>query len=112
MSASGNRMKRKSAVSMDELVQRYINDMKIASGMNTHLIFKAWDEASGAAAFTIGRYFKDGKLYITLSSSMVRNQLYFQKPDIVKKINSILTKDSLFTSGDKRVSFVNELILK
>lgn len=107
-----NRIKRKSAVPMDELIKRYIADMKITAGLNTQLIFKAWDEASGASQFTIGRFFRDGTLYITLSSSMVRNQLYFQKHDIVRKMNSILSKDSLFNSGDRRVSYVKELILK
>lgn len=112
MNGYKNRMRRRYAVSMEELIKRYIIDMKISSGLNTQLIFKAWDEASGASPFTIGRFFKDGKLYVTLSSSMVRNQLYYQKSDIVRKINSLLDEDPLFFSGDKRVSFVKEIILK
>lgn len=112
MTAYKNRLRRKSAVSMEELLKRYINDMKIASGLNTQLIFRAWDETSGVSSFTIGRFFKDGKLYITLSSSVVRSQLFFQRADIVRRINAILAQDPLFSTDDKRVSFVKELILK
>lgn len=112
MNRSGNRMTRKSAVSMDELIRRYIDDMKISAGLNTHLVFTAWDEVSGAGRYTIGRYFRDGKLYITLSSSMVRNQLSFQKNDMIRRMNQILAQDSLFSSDNPRVSYVKELILK
>jgi hypothetical protein len=35
----------------------------------------AWDQASGAAPYTIKRYFRDGKLFITLSSSVLCSQL-------------------------------------
>ncbi len=86
--------------------------MKIASGLNTRRVFAAWDQASGAAQYTIKRYFRGGKLYITLNSSVVRNQLSFQKDALVEKINLLLDRDNLFTKEDPRVSWVQEIILK
>lgn len=97
---------------MEEVVGMYIKSMKLSSGLNTQRIFSAWDDASGAGSFTLKKFFRDGKLYITLSSSVVRNQLSFQKDALIEKMNGILSKDELFTKDDARVSFVKELILK
>lgn len=106
------RIHRKEAVSMDQLVQQYIKSMKLAAGLNTQRIFAAWDACSGAGPFTLRRYFRNGKLYITLNSSVIRNQLYFQKQELVDKMNAFLSGDSLFTPDNHTVSFIQELILK
>jgi len=106
------RIARKKALSMDELVRMYIDSMRLAPALNTRRIFAAWDEASGAGPYTLKRFFRDGRLYITLSSSVVRNQLSFQSQALVEKMNAILSKDELFARDDTRVSFVKELILK
>lgn len=106
------RIHRKEAVSMDEVVKQYIKSMKLAAGLNTQRIFAAWDACSGAGEFTLKRFFRDGKLYITLSSSVVRNQLHFQKEDLVEKMNRFLSEDTLFTEDNRTVGYIRELILK
>ena len=97
---------------MDALVKEYIKSMKLSTGLNTQRIFAAWDACSGAAPFTLKRFFRGGKLYITLSSSVIRNQLYFQKAELMEKMNAFLSKDELFTQDDRTVSFIEELILR
>lgn len=106
------RIARKKALSMDEVVRMYIESMKLTPALNTRRIFAAWDDASGAAPYTLKRFFRDGRLYITLSSSVVRNQLSFQSGALIEKMNSILSRDGLFAGDDSRVSYVKELILK
>ena len=106
------RIHRKEAVSMDEVVKQYIRSMKLAAGLNTQRIFAAWDACSGAGEFTLKRYFRDGKLYITLSSSVVREQLRFQKDDLVEKMNHFLSQDTLFTEDNRTVNYIQELRLK
>lgn len=106
------RIHRKEAVSMDEVVKQYIKSMKLAAGLNTQRIFAAWDACSGAGEFTLKRYFRDGKLYITLSSSVVREQLRFQKDDLVEKMNHFLSQDTLFTEDNRTVNYIQELRLK
>ena len=106
------RIERKTAIGMEELVRMYIDSMKISSGLNTQLIYSAWDQASGAADYTIKKYFRAGKLYVTLSSSVVRNQLSFQKEALREKINQLLSSDKMFTKDDPRVTLVQEIILK
>ena len=103
---------RKDPVAMEELVQMFIRSMKLSAGLNTRRIFEAWDQASGASRYTLRRYFRDGKLHITLNSSMVRSQLGFQKTELVDRINEILREDELFQQDDPQVKFVEELILK
>lgn len=97
---------------MEELVQMFIKSMKLSASLNTRRIFEAWDAASGASRYTLRRYFRDGKLYVTLNSSMVRNQLGFQKAELVDRINEILREDELFLKDDPQVKYVEELILK
>ena len=103
---------RKDPVAMEELVQMFIKSMKLSASLNTRRIFEAWDAASGASRYTLRRYFRDGKLYVTLNSSMARNQLGFQKAELVDRINEILREDELFLKDDPQVKFVEELILK
>lgn len=106
------RIHRKEPMGMDALVKEYIKSMKLSAGLNTQRIFAAWDACSGAAPFTLKRFFRGGKLYITLSSSVIRNQLYFQKAELMEKMNTFLSKDELFTQDDRMVSFIEELILR
>lgn len=106
------RIHRKEPMGMEALVKEYIKSMKLSAGLNTQRIFAAWDACSGAAPFTLKRFFRGGKLYITLSSSVIRNQLYFQKAELMEKMNAFLSKDELFTQDDRTVSFIEELILR
>lgn len=97
---------------MEQVVSNYIKQMKLAAGLNTQRIYEAWDHASGAGPFTLKRFFRGGKLFITLSSSVIRNQLSFQKPELIRKMNAILENDPLFTSDNYSVGYIQELILK
>ncbi|MBQ5944150.1 MAG: DUF721 domain-containing protein [Bacteroidales bacterium] len=112
MESKGTRINRKKALSMEEVVGMYIREMKIASGLNTQRIFEAWDKASGLGQYTLRRFFRNGTLYVTMSSSMIRSQLMFQREFLVGRINEILAEDPLFTGDDSRVGYVRELVLK
>jgi len=103
---------RKEAIGMDQVVRQYIQSMKLTAGLNTQRVFAAWDACSGAEAYTLKRFFRGGKLYITLGSSMIRSQLYFQRDVLVEKMNAFLAKDDLFTGEDTTVGYVKELILR
>lgn len=107
-----NRMPRKSAIEMKELMHQYIKVMGLSSYINRQCIFAAWDKVSGASQFTLNQFVKDGILYCNISSSMVRNQLYFQRDSLVRKINEELEKDEMFIREDKFVSFVKSIILR
>ena len=103
---------RKEAVGMDKIVADYIKSMKIAAGLNTQRVFVAWDACSGAGPCTLRRFYRGGKLYITLNSSVVRSQLFLQRDLLIEKMNAFLAQDELFTDDNRTVGFIQELILK
>lgn len=103
---------RKEAVRMDQLVEEFIKSMRIAAGLNTQRVFAAWDACSGAGPYTLKRFYRGGKLYITLNSSVIRSQLYFQRDILIEKMNAFLAQDMLFTADNRSVGFIQELILK
>jgi hypothetical protein len=107
-----SRVARKTALPLSELIQEYLRTSKLTSGLNTQRIFAAWDAASGAGRYTIRRFFRDGKLYITVDSSVVRSQLAFQRDTLLAKVNALLAQDELFTRGEGESDTVKELILK
>ena len=105
-------IRRKEALTMEEVIEEYIKSAKMASGLNTQRIFAAWDACSGAGPFTLKRYFRSGTLYITLNSSVIRNQLSFQKAALIEKMNATLSGDRLFTSDNRTVGYIQELVLR
>jgi hypothetical protein len=107
-----SRVARKTAIPLSDLIREYIQASKLTAGLNTQRIFAAWDAASGAGRYTVRRFFRDGKLYITVDSSVVRSQLSFQRDALLEKINALLVQDELFTCDDPRSGCVKELILK
>lgn len=107
-----SRIERKKAVSLGDAVLEFLKQARLSSGHNTQRIFAAWDEASGASRYTIGRYFRDGVLTVTMNSSVARSTLEFQKDDIVSGINRILSSDPLFIKDDPNVSYVKSIVLK
>ena len=105
-------IRRKEALTMEEVVEEYIKSAKLASGLNTQRVFAAWDECSGAGPFTLKRYFRSGTLYVTLNSSVIRNQLSFQKAALIEKMNATLSGDRLFTSDNRTVGYIQDLVLR
>lgn len=107
-----NRIARKNASQVGDVLKLFFKENHLSASHNSYRIYQAWNDASGAGAYTIKRFFRDGKLYITLSSSVVRMQLSMQKDLLVEKINAILDRDELFIRDDERLSNVRELILR
>ena len=105
-------IRRKEALSMEEVIGEYIKSAKLASGLNTQRVFAAWDACSGAGPFTLKRYFRSGTLYVTLNSSVIRNQLSYQKEALIEKMNDSLSGDSLFTSDNRTVGYIKDLVLR
>jgi hypothetical protein len=91
-----NRLRRKDAVGMEQLVQDFIREMKISSGVNRQRAAEAWNVVSGASRYTLDVSLDKGILYVTLNSSMARNQLYFQRDVLKQRMNEFLENDGLF----------------
>ena len=107
-----SRFEKKKPQPLDQLIKYYIKANHLSTKINSQIVFSAWDEVSGAGEYTVRKFYRDGKLYITLSSSVVRSQLHFQKDTLVEKLNERLLKNELFSDDDINVGLVKELILK
>ena len=107
-----NRFRRKEAVGMDQLVKDFILEMKIASGVNRQRAAEAWNSVSGASAYTLDVSLEKGVMYVALSSSLARNQLYFQRDVLLQKVNEFLEADSLFVKAPGSGSAVKTIVLK
>ena len=105
-------IKRKEPIGMGKAVQEFIRELKLENGVNTQRVLSVWDEVSGAAAYTSDKYFKDGVLYVTVRSSVVRNNLYFQLAALIIAMNDRLSKDSLVVRDAPGWKGVTKIILR
>lgn len=107
-----NKLRRQDAVGMDELVSQFIREMKLSSGLNRQRAAEAWAAVSGASRYTLDVTFDRGIMICAISSSVVRNQLYFQRDVLLDKLNEYLKSDSLFVREVNDGPVVKNLILK
>ena len=107
-----NKLRRQEAVGMDELVSQFIREMKLSSGLNRQRAAEAWAAVSGASRYTLDVSFDRGIMICAISSSVVRNQLYFQRDVLVRKMNEYLDNDELLVRDAKAGPVVRELILR
>ena len=96
-------MKRENAKKLEVLIEQFVRSEGLSEGLLRVRIFEAWDIVVGTdvAKCTGNKFFKDGKLFCSIGSSVIRSQLWFQRDTIRDDINSLL-------SGDH----VKEIILK
>ena len=110
---SSVRLVRREAVGMDELVEEYIREMKLTSGLNRQRVFAAWDKVSGVGDRTVSRYLRGRVLYVGLSSSALRQQLYCQRAALLEKVNAVLKEDGLYTKDDNKTDkYLKNIVLQ
>lgn len=87
-------MKRIDPIKVGELTTYFTKILHLEAPLRKVQVFQAWDTVVGEriARMTVKRYFRDSDrvLFITISSSVVANQLFFQSRAIVKSINDYL----------------------
>jgi len=89
-------MKRENTQLIKDVLQEFIKEERLEDGLQRVRIFGAWDLVVGdaGARATTNKFFRDGILYCTINSSIVRTQLYYRKEDIALQMNKMLN-DSL-----------------
>ena len=112
MAGNSNRIGRKEAVGMESLVSQFIREMKLSSGINQMRVKEAWNVVSGASRYTLAVSYVGTYVYVSLSSSMARNQLYYQKDVLMQKMNEFLLADTLFVRNPKGGEPVTNIVLK
>ena len=108
-----NRISGKKALPFCEVFKLMIRQGGATATHNAQRVYLAWEQASGAAGYTLKRFFRDGRLVVTLNSSVVRSTLQFSIPSILDKMNAILDGDDfLIRNSGENEPFVKEIVLK
>jgi len=86
-------MRRQQADAIGDIYQAILDHTWLGPAMQKIEVFRAWEETVGvrAAQATSNKFFRDGILHLTISSSVLRSQLYFRLDDIRRQINSKVT---------------------
>ena len=105
-----NGLRRQEAVGMEELVRQFIRNMKLTAGLDRQRLYDAWGTVSGAGRYTLDVTYHKGVMTCVISSSVIRNQLYFQREGLIARLNEHLASDVL--SGEAGALTVTNLILR
>lgn len=106
-----NRLRRHEAVGMDELATQFIKEMKLSSGLYRLRVREAWDAVTGAGRYTLEVSLNKGVMICSISSSVVRNQLYFQREALTRQLNEYLKEHASGLVPDEN-NIVKDLILR
>jgi predicted nucleic acid-binding Zn ribbon protein len=82
-------MRRKNTQSLGDVLNEYMDAMKLRKKLKESRIEKDWKEILGnnAASLTRKVYIKDGVLYAYLNSSVLRNELLMMRETLITRIN-------------------------
>ena len=85
-------MKRENTQLIKDILREFIKEEHLEDGLQRVRIFGAWDLVVGdaGARATASKFFRDGILYCTINSSIIRTQFYYRKEEIALKINKML----------------------
>ncbi len=80
--------------SLEDVMQKLFDAYGWTEKMDGVRITNSWGKVVGSifAKHTTNMYVKDKKLYVSLDSSVLRNELYMERTEIVKKLNSEIGK--------------------
>ncbi|PKP09679.1 MAG: DUF721 domain-containing protein [Bacteroidetes bacterium HGW-Bacteroidetes-4] len=82
-------MKRSSTQPLKEVIQEYLEALKMNSKLKEVSLISNWENMVGrtVARATKDIYIKDKKLFVVLKSSVVRNELALIKEPLIKRMN-------------------------
>ena len=87
-------MQREQTKPLNELIDLFIKECGLQNGLNEARVLALWDELLGVSVVkaTLSKRFREGKLYVKLSSSVVRSYLFTERSRIVETMNKTLGK--------------------
>lgn len=78
------------ARSLGEVLGELVGTLGIHAQLQRHEVVNLWPQVAGekVSKVTRAREVRDGKLFVEVESSAWRNELFYLKYELVKKINS------------------------
>jgi len=82
-------MKRKEIQKIDSLLQSFVKANNLEKGLAEYRLIKSWNDLLGISVSkkTKSLYIRNRKLFVTLHSSVVRNELEMIKDTIIPRLN-------------------------
>lgn len=82
-------MRKSNTQKIFDIIKDSLKDMNIERKMKEVGLVKSWEEVVGKTItrYTRNLYIKDEILFVTLKSSVVRNELYMIKDGLIKALN-------------------------
>ncbi len=82
-------MRRKKIITLREALKEYRAEMNIDSRLKEVSLMNSWEDIAGRAIAkrTSKVYLREGKLYIYLTSSVVRNELSMARDSLCERLN-------------------------
>ena len=74
---------------MGEAIRAYLKETKLERPLKERELLSSWESLLGKSVARATRdiQIRDGKLIVTLTSSVVRNELYMLRDEIIRKLN-------------------------
>jgi hypothetical protein len=100
-----NKLRRKEAVGMEDLMLQYLRDMKLTSGMNRQRAIEAWNTVSGASRYTLSVTFERGVMtneiiMITAPTDMTSFSMQVACGSLIPTLNDDNSVDFLDNDGN------------
>ena len=81
-------MKRTNTVSIAQVINQALSEYKIDGKIKEARIIAAWHEVLGPWAAPDDKlYIRNGVLFVSISSSVVRNELYMMRSTLMQRLN-------------------------
>lgn len=82
-------MFKRNTQSIGEVLQAFLKEANLESKIFEQRILKAWPEILGPemASYTANLYIRNGVLYVSMTSSVLRNELFMSRERLVKSLN-------------------------
>lgn len=84
-----NRFRDNNTKSIQEILNKILDSPELRQGVRETRVLKAWTSLLGPMAEKITKniYIKGGVLYVSLNSSVIRNDLLMHKSKIIESLN-------------------------
>ncbi len=88
-------MERNNTQSIAEVIRAYLRESRLEKPLKERQLVQSWETLLGKSVSraTSKIYLKEGRLFVHLSSSVVKNELFMLQDEILKKLNDAAGED-------------------
>lgn len=87
-------MRKKNAEKLGSIIEQVLKENQLTDRLYQHRVINSWEEVLGKniSEHTTNLYFNDKRLHVTISSSVLRHELFLMRHKIKDKLNQHVGK--------------------